>query len=107
MPTRKNLSYLGIALICFYAVWMPLSIFFILFGRYSFLPQKFLIFSGLPDMVLAHMVTVPSFLVGATLYHWLVVRGRTLPLVGTLILILVGLIVVGLWAITTFISPLS
>jgi hypothetical protein len=60
----KDLLYLGLALLCFYVVLVVMA------GLLS------LVVGGLPDLVVALVVTALSFLAGAKLYHWLAQEGR-------------------------------
>ena len=64
MSTGRDLFHLGIALLGFYVVL------FVTAGSLG------LVVGGLPDLVVALVVTVPSFLAGAKLYHWLAQEGR-------------------------------
>jgi len=70
MSTGKDLFCLGIALLCFLAVWTALLLIFVLFFGFEETYNHF---------VAAFVAVLLSFLVGAKLYHWLLIRGSTLP----------------------------
>ena len=68
MSTAKDLFCLSIALFCFLAIWTTLILIWVLLGGYE-LPTLTYTF--------AFGVILLSFLVGAKLYHWLVIRNNT------------------------------